>query len=109
MADTFNITPYDFKVRVSKIACCLAAKGYSLANKLKIGMPCKEDLNKHLYAVAMFKLLKCYETSTETTLDEVNCVTTDEVDAEFKWFEDYCDLCFSPDYEYYDSQNQEEV
>lgn len=74
MASTFNISPTDFKVRMQKIACCLASKGYIIANKLKGGNKCEDDIKRQSVAHAMFDLIKCYSTTKVGLPTFTDCV-----------------------------------
>jgi hypothetical protein len=87
-------TLQDHNIRLQQILCCLAEKGNSLANKLKLGIPCECETNNIALVHIYFQILQCYDPEANPISD--NCLTQQEVDKIFDHISCLCGTCFFP-------------
>lgn len=88
----------DLSVRLQKISCAYKDKAVVISNDLAYGLPCTDKVNDSIIITYFIEMLQCYDVTgvTETELDELNCITYDNLNNVLDWLSKKLDICFAP-------------
>lgn len=92
------INSTDLSVRLQKISCAYKDKAVKIANDLAYGLPCANKINDSIIITYFIEMLKCYDTTgtTEAELDDLNCISYEDLNNVLDWLSKKLDICFAP-------------
>ena len=91
-----KLTLIEYNSKLACMSCCIADKGLTLLNKLKMGIACEKEFNTLKYYTILLEVIKCYNLDDTLTIDEQDC--TNDFDYSFlvsrlEDFNIYCGIC----------------
>lgn len=78
-------------LRLKRLMCCIADRGYTLSKRIKLGLDCCCESDTLNLLIMYFNSLLCYDPTAI-----YNCLTQVQVDSVWDDISRKCGICFSP-------------
>lgn len=91
-----KLTLSEYNSKLACMSCCIADKGITLLNKLKMGIACNAEFEKLKYFTILLEVLRCYTIDDSLTIDEQDCENVFDYShllSRIEDFEIYCGIC----------------